>query len=167
MDLKFPSEVELVDYKDGLFVQKGCLLFAYNPGEIKELSTVDNGIQTEYPKWNIYAEKPWNYAIEKEKGFEFEQKQVSGYPWVLENCPYEIRVSARKLNDWVIKNRNKIRTTYNPKQKNEKEQVGKFIFTPAFPKVEKENLATESETIKLVPYGATMMRISVFPKIEG
>ena len=167
VELEIPSEVEMVDYKGGVFVQKGCLLFAYDAGDRKEESTVDNGIQTTFPKWNIYAEKPWNYAIEQDKGFKFIQKEINGYPWISENSPFEIEISAKRLKNWVIKERTKIKTTYNPKQKNEKEEVGRFIFTPAFPEVKSENLATESEKIKLVPYGTTMMRISVFPKIEG
>jgi len=95
----------------------------------------------------------WNYAldVEKEKPA-VELINQSGYPWDEGNSPVKIKVPARKVSNWEL---NKI---YDEKWKLNVER------TPAFPKEINSN--NPVEYLELVPYGSTLLRLTVFPKIK-
>jgi len=59
-------------------------------------------------------------------------------------------VSARKLEDWKFD-----RSQKDPEQR----------FTPNLPDAAKLKPGNEVEKITLVPFGATQLRMSIFPKL--
>ena len=163
--LEIPSRARFVEYSGGVFVEKGPLLFALGCKEKRELSLEDNGIETQYPKWNMQAASPWNYAVEREKGIEEIKRDCTDFPWNADSAPVVLEIYARRLLNWKMKVRKKIKTADDPTKKDSIQKEGKFVFTPPFPAAEEKNLG-EEEKITLVPFGATLMRISVFPLIK-
>ena len=82
---------------------------------------------------------------------EVETVTETGYPWDEGNSPTRIKMPFKKLANWTL---NK---TYDEKWKLNVER------TPAFPAITKSNEPTEY--LKLVPYGTTFLRLTVFPKL--
>lgn len=169
--LNLPSEISVKDWgKDGQFVEKGPLLYTYGMKGDRQIDENEPHSSPDFPAYNIYPDKPFNYAILPEEGLTFEKAPVKEYPFTIENTPFTIRVKARKVNSWKIKKRNSIDPVYNLYTRPwvREHKTGKFIFTPRYPASKKSLLSEglgEIETITLVPYGAAKVRVTVFPKL--
>ena len=81
----------------------------------------------------------WNYAVTGGEPV-WTVTNADGYPFDKESVPGKISVPVKKIK-W---------------------ELWKGRFTPSIPK-EPEALSDEVEWIDLVPYGATELRVSVFP----
>jgi len=94
----------------------------------------------------------WNYALDlTDEKPEVETVTETGYPWDEGNSPVRIKMPFKKLANWTL---NK---TYDEKWNLNVER------TPAFPAITKSNEPTEY--LELVPYGTTLLRLTVFPKL--
>ena len=115
------------------------------------------------------ADFKWNYAIEKDSKLTFIAKDVNGYVWDAENCPYEIKVTGREILGWeTLKMQNKrIKNVWNLYDKKYVYVTGNFEFTPKLPtqKYVLENASKASEELTLIPYACAKMRMTVLPKI--
>ncbi len=74
------------------------------------------------------------------------------YPWDTSNPPVSIELPARKVLNWSLK------------QVESDGGTGMDYHIPAFP--DDPEFSDKTETIKLIPYGCTMLRVTVFPKVE-
>lgn len=107
---------------------------------------MDRGLRECHPA------SPWNYALlesklmDLEHGFEVVRSPAAGktYPWNLAGAPLELRTTAVRLPDWTTP----------------KNSAG---IPPTSPQARPANAA--DETIRLIPYGCTTLRISGFPWI--
>lgn len=169
--LNLPSEIKVRDWgKDGQFVEKGPLVYTYGMKGDRQIDEKEDRCSKDFPAYNIYPDKPFNYGILPEEGLTFEKAPVPTRPWSIEDTPFTIKVKARRVHSWKIKKRNSIDPVYNlytrPWVREHKE--GRFTFTPRYPASKKALLSKglgEPETITLVPYGAAKVRVTVFPKL--
>ena len=151
------TKLEQMPANQGTYVKRGPLLFSF-PVPTKQ--TIDkkvyanlNGKKSENPEFVCYDLRPdgdWNYGIDclaadAQTKFELVRRQVSGFPFDEGNSPITIKVPAKKVLDWqLVANR----------------------FTPPVPA---PGLASSdgqpTQTIELVPYGSTRLRLTVFPNL--
>ena len=175
IELTLPSVAKICDYHgQGNFVEKGPLLYTFGMKGERVIDTEEERSTKDFPAYNMYPDKDWNYAIlageDAEKALKVEKgAPMSLLPWDIDNVPLKITVKARKVNGWKLAHAKKIKYVENlyfrPWIMSEKE--GKYTFTPRFPSkaaMEKNGLG-EEETITLVPYGAAKLRLTIFPKI--
>lgn len=167
--LELPSEITVKDYRgQGNFVEKGPLVYAFGMYGNREIDTEDQNSTSDFPAYNIYPDKEWNYSIctaaKDIKRYEFNTRKINGNPWDIRNVPYSINVPAQKVNGWKLKNAHKINAVGagNTRFK----RTGDFTFTPRIPKQEFINKHGfgEKENITLVPVASAKLRITVFPK---
>ena len=134
----------------GTVVLRGPLLFAY-PIETKvttdekvyENMNGKKSANPDFPCLDMQPAGPFNFALAAHEA-KVVRTGAKGYPLDLSAVPVAIEVSARRI-DWpLFKNR----------------------FTPDLPK-KVVPVADRDETIRLVPYGATCLRLSVFPELAG
>jgi len=107
----------------------------------------------EFPDWNAKAVSPWNYELAVGEDNLRSQVQVQGKrmtedPWI--DPPIHVIVPMRKIKGWEL--------AVSQKDPNQK-------FTPPLPDVAADSIATDTESVALVPYGATHLRLTVFPQI--
>lgn len=96
----------------------------------------------------------WNYALyngvlnNMDTQVKVVKKEWTGEdnPWNLENAPIELHIPAVRLPDWKIYRRSAGPVPRSPVKKPE---------------------GIEPETIRLIPYGATTLRITGFPWVRG
>lgn len=151
--LTLPVEVKLVDeVHNGVSVERGPLVFSL---PIAYTQTVVEGYKkstAEFPGWEFTPHGNWNYALINST-IEVIEKPHSGYPWDEGNSPLVLKAKAKKVANWQLSNEY---DSYLDKQ---------VLKTPFFP--EKPVFESEVETIELIPYGNTMLRVTVFPKASN
>ena len=174
IELNFPMEVKfeevpkrfMVDNKDikrgvkrpaerfanesqGTVVTRGPLLFVY-PIPTERIEDTEehanmNGKKSEnsaFKSWNLRPAGPFNYALAAHRA-EVVAGDVVGDGFFKNPASIKLRVSVRRIEWTLDENR----------------------FTPDIP--ERPVVVGEKlETIELVPYGATMLRLGVFPDVS-
>jgi len=129
---------------NGISIERGPLVYAL---KIKEDAKAVQGFKTtpDFPAWDIRPASAWNYGLAL-KGYDIsDQVKVlvrpiaSGSPWDVDNSPIELEVPAMLIPDWKLPNKTNPKLPENP--------VG----------------SGPQELVRLVPYGATRIRLTVFP----
>ena len=106
----------------------------------------------EFPGWDLLPASPWNYGLAVDKNrirsqVPVELGSVSSDPWA--ESPIRLSVPMRRIPGWEA-------TTGSG-------DGGRKRFTPPLPKLSSDSIAAQRETVTLVPFGSTHLRITVFP----
>ncbi len=151
--LRLPMPVKQIAWENqGVTVERGPLLFAYPVPE--KVLTDDRIYQNmrgkkspdtvRFPALDIRPDGAWNYALAPKSAADLMLVNTGskGYPLDPGASPVVIKVPARKVNGWtLLENR----------------------YTPPLPDKDKVECEATVETLTLVPYGSTRLRIGVFP----
>ena len=135
------------------------------------------GATAQFPAWELTPASAWNYALclDEESLNELVRIQWNASP---SPDPFDpaapsisLRVPARRVQSWeVAQKRDVLQENHwvvRGKWRSGMRRVkGTFLFTPQLPSVRtlKTQLAPEIEWIELIPYGATLLRMTVFPQ---
>lgn len=159
--LNLPMKVAVTEWPDnGVGVERGPLVYAL-PVDAKWSSFAEAGYSSEeFPTWEARPTGKWNYGVALEPGkashVEVRKKKsaagLENSPWPWSDAPVSLVVPAREVEGWELRS-----NPQNPKQK----------FTSPLPKSGTYKTSNKLERIALVPYGATQLRVSIFPKLKG
>ena len=169
VSLILPMDLKLSHWPSGgVGLERGPLVYALGIKEDRRIDKRDRTSNREFPAWNMYPASRWNYALEVDgrnlnKAVEVVRGDVGANPWSVESAPIQLRVPARRVHNWRISNRRQIFRELAP-GKTEK-MSGNFAFTPGLPEPNTlaKRLGKKTETITLVPYGCTKLRVTIFP----
>lgn len=132
-------------------------------------------VKADFPAWNLFPSGRWNYALcvdeESLKDLQVEWNENCRDPLDADNPALKVRVKARRVRDWRQVHTNRARQFGHWVDENGKfcrgvrTVKGDFRFTPPLPNPESlsARLGKEVEEIELVPYAATLLRVTVFP----
>lgn len=155
--LQMPMEVITSNWpNNGIGIERGPLVYSY---AIAESTNIVSDYERATKAFPAVERRPigiWNYGLnlsgKENSNIEIIETNEAGYPWDSENSPVKIRVPVKKISNWGMK------------EIMDKETNKTFLTTPEFPKELK--IVGSTEYIDLVPYGATTLRLTIFPKIE-
>lgn len=175
LSLLLPMQLKLTRWPGGgVAVERGPLVYSLSIKEDWRHDPAEERQSQEFPAWDLYAASPWNYALcvdeaNLEQTVEIVRNPPHGNPWTLDGAPLELRVPARRVKGWNVLRRKMVKTTQWDAKANAQVLVplkGDFRLTPPLPAPETlpERLAETVETIRLVPYGCTQLRITIFPQ---
>lgn len=159
VELKLPMQLRKSHwYQRSVAIERGPLVYALrleeNWSEVKH--PAPEGVPAEAMHRGHRECRPtqdWNYALFEEtlNNLNKEVKVVTkdsfaANPWNLENAPIELQMPAVKLSDWTL-----YRGSAGP--------------VPRSPATRPRD--GKVETIRLIPYGCTTLRVTGFPWING
>lgn len=150
----------------GASLEWGALVFAARIPERWQRDAADEKSSTKFPAWDLFPSRAWNHAlvVPRRKGklpVELVERPVGENPWDPEETPYTARAPSRLVPGWKMERINALEETHNGQKKIKK---GKFVFTPSLPaRKALANVRGRVKQVELVPYGATRLRVSVFP----
>ncbi len=148
--LTLPMEISQQRWNENsVSVERGPLVYALKIGE--SWKKIENSDQYgDY--YEVSPVSPWNYGLMEvpeerwQQAFEVVKKDhMPDYPWNLANAPIELKASAVRLPNWELYDGNAGPLAYSPQ---------------SMPPGEKP------ETITLIPYGCTTLRITEFPVVQ-
>lgn len=159
IELALPMQVKVSNWmENGAGVERGPLVYSLPVQAKTEVLKDYAKSSVSMPALNLEPSGNWNYALivtnAGQKKIQVFKKPVTANPWHLAEVPISIKVPARRIKGW------KLALESNPKLKE------KALQTPSFPSNFLDDLEKDTEMIELVPYGATMLRLTVFPRIE-
>jgi hypothetical protein len=152
--LKLPMEVRLSAWpKDGVAVERGPLVYSLPVQSVDEVIANHPKSGAQFPAIARRPGQPWNYALcldeEASDSISVAVVPATDYPW--ERAPVKIAVPARRVPAWQL------HSFFD-------DRLGAEVTTtPGFP--DPIDATGETEVIELVPYGSTLLRITVFPKL--
>ncbi len=153
VELILPMKIRMSRWENkSVGIERGPLVYALAIEE-KRQALPDwgkNDALDDYPVYEISPAYPWNYGLtidtlQLEKTFFVNtQFPVAQQPWSAKNVPVYITTSGKRITQWKL---------------NEFQQPASLPISPV-------ESTSEEERIKLIPFGATKLRITYFPVVK-
>ncbi|MFB6097626.1 MAG: beta-L-arabinofuranosidase domain-containing protein [Salinibacter sp.] len=144
--LRLPAAVEAPrGHERSVTLRRGPLVFARPVEGTREQIDEHHGV----PTYAVHPTEEWNYGVEVDPEAPDENVSVQrsggeAYPWEAAAAPMTLEVPGRRVPVWK---------TY-------RDRTGPLPPSPVRPD-------TEKETLTLVPYGATTLRVSALPVVRS
>jgi uncharacterized protein len=129
----------------------------------------------EFPAYTLLPTSSWAYALAVDEANLADAAEVGwtekdGFPLDVDAPAVRVTVPARRVRDWSLVETDRV-TRLLPSFANgrfrmvEHEVEGRFTLTPPLPEPDTVagRLSDDVERIELVPYGNTLLRLTVFP----
>lgn len=131
-------------YENSLGIERGPLVYALKIDGKRNKLSEEYGITT----WAYQPETPWNYGLlinagNPSKDLELQQSEMPDYPWDAAKVPLKVKAKGKRISKWKVYNGN----------------TGPMPHSLV-------NSDAETEEITLIPYGATILRISEIPQVR-
>lgn len=165
--LKLPSVARKLNYQQGVYFEKGPLLFTLGQFGDRQIDLEEEKSTKDFPAYNIYPNEKWNYGIPKNSEISVNYREMTDKPFTVDTAPITLEVDAREIKNWTLE---KHKTVFSSRGENGELAVlkGNFQFTPKLPNdkfIEKNGLG-ELEKITLVPYGCAKVRLSILKDLK-
>ncbi|HEU5352184.1 MAG TPA: beta-L-arabinofuranosidase domain-containing protein [Terracidiphilus sp.] len=158
--LTLPMRIALSRWpQQGIGLERGPIVYAL-PIQATWTSKVERHFTTaQFPSLEARPASAWNYALAVDGATLGDAVKVKNVPvseaQKLDPWRYPsiaLTVPARRIEGWELQ-----ANPGNPEQK----------FTPCLPEMSEATVSETSETVTLVPYGSTQLRMAIFPVVKA
>ncbi|PWE00617.1 beta-L-arabinofuranosidase domain-containing protein [Marinilabilia rubra] len=153
VELFVPMEVKKKSwFGKGLSFERGPIVFSYPVPTTTVIEEDYEKSTKDFPAYSFYPNGKWQYApvVNNLKNVEIVLNENYSYPWDISTPPVKLIVKAQEVKNW------------NLAEVVDDKSRKKVLKNPEFP--EGLKLSDKTETIELVPYGSTVLRLTVFPE---
>ena len=133
--------------ENGIAFERGPLVYSYAIDAKWSNLVIPKWTTTEYPAWEAVPAGPWNFGVTGQDPPIFTEYSVPDDPWL--NPPLSLQIRSYKLKDWKLTGST---------------ELGNAPLTPPLPG--ERSAATPATNLRLVPYGATELRLTIFPQVQ-
>jgi hypothetical protein len=136
-------------FNNAMTIERGPLVYALNPEEEwKPVNTDKPHREPPHGDWEVHPLTPWNYALDVDEDtlsdeVTFTEHAVGSLPFSPEGAPVSASARGRRLPEWTLLHGAAGPPPQSPVRSSEPE-----------------------ETLRLIPYGCTNLRITEFPVLE-
>lgn len=144
--LRLPMRLKLARNDGQLSLERGPLVFSYAIPEKQTVRWQDTHYPA-FPALDLVPDGPWAYALAVDEDSladrvkVVEKDEKGAYPFDPGASPVELRVPVRRVENWTL-------------------DEGRYTAESPL----RCALAPETETLALVPYGSTRLRLTCFPE---
>jgi uncharacterized protein len=150
--LNVPMSVNISNWpNNGVAVERGPIVYSYPIAAKVDTVSNYNKSTAAFPGLEYQPAAAWNYLllVNKPADVQVVKSAGNGYPWAVGAAPITLKVPAEKLTNWKLKQT--------------KNATGATVYqTSGFPA--NRDSTGNKEYITLVPYGSTLLRLTVFPE---
>jgi len=188
--LALPFELALKRWpKGGISLEFGPLTLSLPVAAPLEIETEEDGDQTPqefrlsgpqqrlpgFPAYRLTPASRWAYALAVDESSLAQAAKVtwnapSGFPLDLDNPALRVSVPARRVRGWTLLETDQVIRSIPSFEGGRFRMIdrpiqGHFTLTPPLPEPQSlpERLSDELEWIDLIPYGNTLLRLTIFP----
>jgi hypothetical protein len=145
--------------QNGIGIERGPLVYSLPIRANWTTSVVRRYSTPEFPCFEARPQSDWNYGLALndatlEQNAQVHQQTIAPDqmldPW--ENPPVALTVAARKIAGWELQ--------ANPDKPEQR-------FTPCLPDMDRTQVSSTTEHIRLEPYGSTKLRLTIFPQAKS
>ena len=167
--LSLPMSLKLSRWpRNGVAIERGPLAYSLRIEEDWQRNQDAPKSTEELPAWDILPSSPWNYALATNEGdLELDVRVVQGSmkpnPWDTRDgtSPIHLEAPARRVKGWTFHG-----VYEHPLEDAVPRPYKEYALqSPEIPdlKTSVDRLDDRLETVTLVPYGSTHLRLTVFP----
>lgn len=160
VELHFPMTIKSTRWPgDARAFEYGPIVFSMPVEADRTVDTCDTYQSETFPAWNMTPRSRWNYGVRRDTVPKLIRTTTKRgvWPWDAESSPLKLRLPVIEIPDWTIREECSAATHNQLSQ-----------FTPELPSRAERARALQNGTeriIELVPYGATLLRLTVFPAL--
>lgn len=136
-------------YNNALAIERGPLVFSLKIGEEwKQVNTDKPHRELPHADWEVYPITPWNYALDVNENtlsedIVFKEHPLGKHPFSPEGAPVSATVRGIRIPTWTLVNGS----------------AGELPLSPVA-------IEGKRETLTLIPYGCTNLRVTEFPTLK-
>ena len=167
--LSLPMSLKLSRWpRNGVAIERGPLAYSLRIEEDWHINEDATKSTEELPSWDILPSSPWNYALAtNERDLEKDVRVVHGAmkpnPWDIRDgtLPIHLEAPARRVRGWTFHG-----VYDHPRDDAVPRPYKEYALqSPEIPDQKEcaDRLDDRLETVSLVPYGSTHLRLTVFP----
>ncbi|MCB1069293.1 MAG: glycoside hydrolase family 127 protein [Kiritimatiellae bacterium] len=163
--LTLPMAVQTSAWPEGgLAIERGPLVFALPVKASRRRDQRDPHASDNFPAWNLRPIGRWNVGVDPLAKIEVQEHPLTGNPWDPEKPPITLALPGRIIPGWKLIEKKTLKVHWGGRDHLHK---GDYRFMPALPGAKaRQRAGLTLQPLTLVPFGSTLLRISIFPRLE-
>ena len=153
VELSIPMQVKQLKWPHhGISFERGPVVYSLPIQDSSVIASAYEKSTPDFPAYDLYPSEEWQFCpvISQPTDIRIIKNEKYSYPWNPDTPPVILRIPAKKVENWEL----------TPVRVDGTEKIHHQI--PGFP--DEPVFSAGTDTIELIPYGSTLLRVTLFPQ---